>query len=155
MKTKMAGLPQPSSPYATQYAASIYARETIPAPCNATCAGMVTLAEAAPISSLYPQATFRHFSHCLDVAECVRRLDVQGNRHDREGLAQALHATMQEEHRVQRRFFPTAAIKQCAAILELRTSENHPLLAWRNAPLALDLNLDIVDRVGRLASKLA
>jgi len=84
----------------------------------------------------------------LHVLNGVVRLDVQGNRLPCEGLDKDLHGTTTKtKDKVKSRFLLDVVIRKSTSIFQLLTSEDQPLLLWRNSFLVLDLGLDVLNRV--------
>jgi len=85
---------------------------------------------------------------CLDICDRVIRFDVKGNCLAGESFDENLHGTTSEtKDKMKCRFFLNIVVRKCSAILKLFSSEDQPLLLWRNSFFVLDLCLDICNRV--------
>ncbi|CAL9112634.1 unnamed protein product, partial [Musa acuminata var. zebrina] len=83
----------------------------------------------------------------LDVVDCVRALDLQGNGLPSESLHEDLHATAEPEDEVEGGLLLNVVVGERAAVLELLACKDEPLLVRGDALLVLDLGLNIVDGV--------
>ena len=83
----------------------------------------------------------------VDVVDGVRALDLKGDGLSRQGLDEDLHATTETEDEMEGAFLLDVVVGEGAAVLELLSGEDQPLLVWGNSFLVLDLGLDVVDGV--------
>ena len=83
----------------------------------------------------------------LDVVDGVGALDLEGDGLSRQGLDEDLHATAETEDEMEGAFLLDVVVGEGAAVLELLSGEDQPLLVWRDSFLVLDLGLDVVDGV--------
>ena len=83
----------------------------------------------------------------LDVVDGVGALDLEGDGLSRQGLDEDLHATAETEDEMEGAFLLDVVVGEGAAVLELLSGEDQPLLVWGDSFLVLDLGLDVVDCV--------
>merc|ERR1719400_1000970 len=84
----------------------------------------------------------------LHVLDGIIWFHIQRDRLSRQRLDKYLHrTTSQSQHQVQGRLFLDIVIRQRAAILQLLTGENQPLLLRRDTLFVLDLSLHILNGV--------
>ena len=86
----------------------------------------------------------------LDIFDCVRRLNIEGDGLASQSLDEDLHATAKSEDQVKSGLLLDVVVRKSAAILELLAGEDEALLIGRDALLVLDLSLDILNGVRRL-----
>ncbi|KAG6515923.1 hypothetical protein ZIOFF_026369 [Zingiber officinale] len=89
----------------------------------------------------------------FDIVNGVGTLHLEGDSLAGQGFNKDLHATTETENKVEGRLLLDVVIGQGAAVLELLTGEDQPLLVRRDPLLVLDLGLDVVDGIGRLDLK--
>ena len=65
----------------------------------------------------------------------------------RQRLDKDLHTSTQTKNKVERRLFLNVVVRKSSSVFQLLSSENQPLLVWRDTFLVLDLGFDIVDGV--------
>uniref|UniRef100_A0A087YL57 Uncharacterized protein n=1 Tax=Poecilia formosa TaxID=48698 RepID=A0A087YL57_POEFO len=83
----------------------------------------------------------------LDVLNGVTGLPLKGDGFAGEGLAEDLHATPETEDQVECGFFLDVVVRQGAAIFQLLSGKDQPLLVRGDALLILDLGLNILNGV--------
>jgi len=83
----------------------------------------------------------------LDVVDGVGALDLEGDGLSRQGLDEDLHATAETEDEMEGAFLLDVVVGEGAAVLQLLSGEDQPLLVWGDSFLVLDLGLDVVDGV--------
>merc|ERR1719433_1326824 len=86
----------------------------------------------------------------LDILNGVRRLNLECDGLASQGLDEDLHTSSQSEHEVKSALLLDVVIREGSSILKLLSSEDQPLLIWRNAFLVLNLGLDVLDGIRRL-----
>ena len=86
----------------------------------------------------------------LHVVDCVRALNLEGDRLAREGLDEDLHSTTETEHQMESALLLDVVVREGPTVLKLFPGEDKPLLVWGNTFLVLDLRLHVVDGVGAL-----
>ena len=69
----------------------------------------------------------------LDVLNGVRWLDIEGDGLSSESLDEDLHTTSESEDEMESGFFLDVVVGEGTSILELLTSEDQPLLIWRDS----------------------
>ncbi|KAK9689492.1 hypothetical protein RND81_09G062700 [Saponaria officinalis] len=79
----------------------------------------------------------------LHIVNSVGTLDLKGDGFSSQGFDEDLHSTSQTEDKVKGRFLLNIVIGQSAAILELFSCKDKPLLVWGDGLLILDLGFDI------------
>merc|ERR1712168_346869 len=83
----------------------------------------------------------------LDILNGVRRLNLQSDSLACQGLDKDLHASPQTENQVECALLLNVVIRQSAAVFQLFTGEDQPLLIWGDSFLVLYLGLDILNGV--------
>jgi len=83
----------------------------------------------------------------LDILDCVRRLHLQCDCFACEGLHEDLHTSTQSKDKMKSTLLLDVVIRQSSAVFQLFTSEDQPLLVWRNSLFILDLSFDILDGI--------
>jgi len=83
----------------------------------------------------------------LDVLDAIRWFDLESDGLASQGLDEDLHTSSQSEHEMEGRLLLDVVVGESSPILELFSSEDQPLLIWRNAFLVLDLSLDVLDAI--------
>merc|ERR1712112_171169 len=83
----------------------------------------------------------------LDILNGIRRFNLKGDGLASEGLDKDLHTSSQSQNKMESAFLLDVVIRKSSSVLELLSSEDQPLLIWRNSFLVLDLGLDILDGV--------
>ncbi len=86
----------------------------------------------------------------LDVADGVRRLDIEGDGLARQGLHEDLHTTTKTQHKMEGGLLLGVVVQKGAAVFQLLAGKDQTLLIRWDALLVLDLRLDVVDGVARL-----
>merc|ERR1711887_360845 len=83
----------------------------------------------------------------LDILNGVCWFNLQSDSLASQGLDKDLHASPKSEHKMESALLLDVVVGQSAAIFELFTGEDQPLLIWGNSFLVLDLGLDILNGV--------
>merc|ERR1712001_128837 len=83
----------------------------------------------------------------LDVLSAVGRLNLQSDGLASQGLDEDLHTSSQSENEMEGRLLLDVVVRKSPTVFQLLSSEDQPLLVWRNAFLVLDLSLDVLDAI--------
>lgn len=89
----------------------------------------------------------------LDIVNCVRTLNFQGNCLLGQGLDKDLHPTSKTEDNVKSGFLLDVVVGKSASIFQMLTSKDETLLVWWNSLFVLNLGLYIVDGIRALHLK--
>jgi len=84
----------------------------------------------------------------LNVINGVGALHLQGDGLAGQGLNKDLHTTTETEHQMKGGLLLDVVISQGAAVLQLLSSENKPLLVWWDSLLILNFRLHVINGVG-------
>merc|ERR1719323_2819701 len=92
--------------------------------------------------------SFLILDFCLDILNCVVRLNVESDRLSSQGFHEDLHCTTaKSKNKVKSRFFLDVIIRKSSSVFKLLSGEDETLLLWRDAFFVLDLGFDILDGV--------
>jgi len=80
----------------------------------------------------------------------VWSLNFKGNGFASQGFDKNLHTTSEPQNKMQSRLFLDIVVWQSAAIFQLFSSKNEPLLIWWNSFLVLNFGLYIFNAIRRL-----
>merc|ERR1711892_1122966 len=83
----------------------------------------------------------------LDILNGVRGLNLQSDCLASEGLDEDLHPSPETEYKMKSALLLDVVVREGAAIFQLFTGEDQPLLIWGDSLLVLDLGLDILNGV--------
>ena len=89
----------------------------------------------------------------LNIVDSIGRLHLEGDGISGHGLDEDLHATAETEDEMEGAFLLDVVVGEGAAVLELLSGEDEPLLVRWDAFLVLDLRLDVVDSIRGLDLK--
>ena len=84
---------------------------------------------------------------CFDILNRITGLNLKGDCLACEGFHKDLHTSSQTEHKMEGGLFLDVIVWQGAAVFQLLTSKDQPLLVWRDAFLILDLSFDILNSI--------
>merc|ERR1712088_722222 len=74
----------------------------------------------------------------LDVLNAVGWFDLESDGLASQGLDEDLHASSQSQHKMEGAFLLDVVVGKGSSILKLLSSEDQPLLVWRNSFLILN-----------------
>merc|ERR1719499_2106225 len=83
----------------------------------------------------------------LDILNGIRWLNLQSDSLACQGLDKDLHASPQSENQVECALLLDVVIRQSAAVFQLFSGKDQPLLIWGDSLLVLDLGLDILNGI--------
>merc|ERR1712156_471741 len=86
----------------------------------------------------------------LDILNGVRWLNLECNGLASQGFDEDLHTSSQSENQMQGALLLNVVVREGSSIFKLLSSEDQPLLIWRNAFLVLNFGLDVLDGIRRL-----
>jgi len=84
----------------------------------------------------------------LHILNGVGSFNLQGDGFSGQGFHENLHSSAKSQDQVKGRFFLDVVVRQGSAIFQLFSSEDKPLLIWRNTFLVLNFGFDIFNTVG-------
>merc|ERR1712110_274164 len=83
----------------------------------------------------------------LDVLNAIRWFDLESDSLASQGLDEDLHTSSQSENEMEGRLLLDVVVRKSPTVFQLLSSEDQPLLIWRNAFLVLDLSLDVFNAI--------
>ena len=86
----------------------------------------------------------------LDVLNCVRALDLEGDSLTRQSLHEDLHTSSQAQHQVQSALLLNVVVGEGSSVLKLLSGKDKTLLVRWDTLLVLDLRLDVLNCVRAL-----
>merc|ERR1711930_23677 len=83
----------------------------------------------------------------LDVLDAIRWFDLESDGLASQGLDEDLHSSSQSEDEMESAFLLDVVVGEGSTVLQLLSSEDQPLLIWRDAFLVLDLSFDVLNAI--------
>jgi len=111
------------------------------------CPSILQLFTSEDQSLLVWRDAFLVLNLSLHVLNGVRRLDLEGDSLPSQCLHKDLHTSSQPQDKMEGGLLLDVIVRQSPTVLQLFTSEDQPLLIWRDALLILNLGLNVLDGV--------